>query len=212
MGEHFATPFDGFCFELGVGNNGIDEAHVEGFLSVVLAAEEPDFACFLLADDAGEVAGAETAVEGSDFGAGLAKAGVVGGDGEVADDVEDVAAADSVTGDHGDDGFGEGADFFLKVEDVEAGDAVFADVAGVAAHFLVTARTEGFFALASENDDSDGGVFVGHVEGGEQLAHGLGAKGIANFGAVDCDFGNRAFVGGFVTDVFEFGFGGPAHW
>lgn len=148
MGEHFTTPFDGFGFEFGIGDDGVDEAHVEGFLGVVLTAEEPDFARFFLADDAGEVAGAKAAVEGADFGAGLAEAGIVGGDGEVADDMEDVTAPDGVAGDHGDDGLGEGADFFLKVEDVEAGDAVFADVAGVAADFLVAAGAEGFFSFA----------------------------------------------------------------
>ena len=211
MGEHFAAPLDGFGFEFGVGDDGVDEAHVEGFLGVVLATKEPDFASFLLADDAGEVAGAEAAIEGADFGSGLAEAGVVGGDGEVADDVKDVTASDGVSGDHGDDGFGEGADFLLEVEDVEAGDAVFSDVAGVATDLLVAAGAEGFFAFAGEDDDADGGVFVGEVEGGKELADGLRAEGVADFGPVDGDFGDGAFVSGFVTDVFEFGFGGPAH-
>jgi hypothetical protein len=72
-------------FELGQRHDGVDEAHVEGLLGVVLAAEEPDLAGLLLADDAGHVAGAVAAVEAADLGAGLAEAGVVGGDRDVAD-------------------------------------------------------------------------------------------------------------------------------
>lgn len=79
-------------------------------MGVVLAAKKPDFSGFFLADDSGHVAGAEAAVEGAYFGAGLAKNCVVGRDCEVADHVEDVASSDCVTCHHGDDCFGAGAD------------------------------------------------------------------------------------------------------
>ena len=114
VGEHFAAPLEGFLFEIGERDDGVDEAHVERLLGVVLAAEIPDFAGFFLADDAGEVAGAEAAIERTDLRAGLAETGVVRGDGEIADDVQHVAAADRVAGDHGDDGLRQGADFFLQ--------------------------------------------------------------------------------------------------
>lgn len=52
---------------------------------------------------------------------------------------------------------------------------------------------------------------MGEVEGGEEFAHGLGPEGVADFGAIDCDFGDGALVGGFVTNIFEFSFGDPAH-
>ena len=132
---------------------------------VVLAAEIPDFARLLLADDAGEVADAEAAVERPDLRAGLAEAGVVGGDGEVADDVQHMPAADGVAGDHGDDGLGDGADLFLQIEHVEARHAVAADVAGVAAHLLVAAGAERLVALAGEDDDADRRILMGEVEG-----------------------------------------------
>src|SRR5690606_2981898 len=102
-----------------------------------------------------EVARPETAVEGTDLRTRLAEAGVVGGDGEVADDVEHVAAADRVASDHRDDGLGQAADLLLQVEDVQARDAVAADVAGVAAHFLVAAGAEGVGPLAGEDDHAD---------------------------------------------------------
>jgi hypothetical protein len=73
---------------------------------VVLAAEEPDLLGLLEPDLAGEQVGAEAAVEAADLRAGLAEAGVVGGDGEVAHDVQDVAAADGPARHHGHDGFG----------------------------------------------------------------------------------------------------------
>ena len=56
------------------------------------------------------------------FGPGLAEARVVGGDREVADEVQDVPAADGVAGDHRDDGLGQAADLDVQVGDVEAPD------------------------------------------------------------------------------------------
>ena len=66
--------------------------------------------------------GAEAAVEGADARAGLAEARVVGGDREVADEVQHVAAADRVAGDHRDDRLGQAADLDVQVGDVEAAD------------------------------------------------------------------------------------------
>jgi hypothetical protein len=129
-----------------------------------MSAEIPDFPGLFLTDDAGEVTGAKTAVERADFGTGLAEAGVIRGDGEVADDVQNVTAADGVTGDHGDDGLGQGADFFLEIEHVEAGNAVLADVTGVAADFLIAAGTEREVAGAGEDDGTDLGVLVGEIK------------------------------------------------
>ena len=99
-------------------------------------------------DRAGQQPGAEAAVEAADPGAGLAEDGVVGGDREVADQVQDVAAADRVAGDHRDDRLRQAADLDVQVADVEPadallGDLVVADVAVVAADPLVAARAEG---------------------------------------------------------------------
>ena len=66
---------------------------------------------------------AEAAVERADPRAGLAEARVVGGDREVADEVQDVAAADRVAGDHRHDRLRQAADLDVQVGDVEAADA-----------------------------------------------------------------------------------------
>ena len=80
--------------------------------------------------------------------AGLAEAGVVGGDRQVADEVQDVPAADRVAGDHRDHRLRQAPDLHVEVADVEAadallGDLVVADVAVVAADPLVAAGAEG---------------------------------------------------------------------
>ena len=60
-----------------------------------------------------------------DLRAGLAEAGVVGGDRQIADDVQHVAAADRVPGDHRDDRLWQPADLDVEVGDVEAADRVW---------------------------------------------------------------------------------------
>ena len=117
-----------------------------------------------------EQAGAEAAVEAAHPRTRLAEPGVVGGDRHVADQVEDVAAADCVAGDHRDDRLREAADLDVQLADVEAadallGDLVVADVAVVAADPLVAARAERLVAGAGEDDRADAGVVAGAAEG-----------------------------------------------
>ena len=100
----------------------------------------------------GEQPGAVAGVEAADPWAGLAEAGVVRRDREVADEVQHLAAADRVAGDHRDDRLWQPADLDLQIEHVQPpdpalGDVVVADVAVVAADALVAARAEGLVAL-----------------------------------------------------------------
>ena len=88
--------------------------------------------------------GAVSPVEAPHLRPGLAEAGIVGRDGEVAHEVQDVAATDGVTGDHGDDRLGDPPHEDLQVKDVEPADAalghaVVAHVAVVAPDLLVPA-------------------------------------------------------------------------
>ena len=62
----------------------------------VLATQVPDLACPLVADHAGEQTRPVAAVERPHLGTGLSEHGIVGGDGGVAHQVEDVSAADGV--------------------------------------------------------------------------------------------------------------------
>src|SRR4051794_40648503 len=155
--EHLAAPLDGLLLQLLERHDRVDEPHVERLLRVVLAAEEPDLLRLLHADDVGQVRGAEAAVEAADARPRLAEARVVGGDREVAEHVEHVAAADGVAGHHRHDRLGRAAHLDVEVGDVEAPDAaarrlVVGHVAAVAAHALVAARAEREWALAGEDD------------------------------------------------------------
>src|SRR5262249_20348915 len=138
----------------------------------------------------GEQSRAVAPVEAANARACLAKPGVVGGHGEVADDVQDMAAADRVAGDHRDDRLGRAPDLDLEVEYVEAADAPFVAVAIVAADLLVTARAEGLGAGAGQDDNGDMGVVARDVEGVAELEERPGTEGVADVGAVDRDLGN----------------------
>src|SRR4051812_13463833 len=149
--EHLAAPLQRGRLELGERDHGVDQAHVERLAGVVLPAQVPDLARLLLADDAREVRAAEPGVEAADPRAGLAEPRVVGGDRQIAHQVEDVAAADREAGDLRDDRLGQVADPHVEIEDVEPRHAVVADVAARAAHALVAARAERGVAGAGQD-------------------------------------------------------------
>src|SRR5438067_1019598 len=92
--EHAAAPLHGLPLQVGQGHHLVDEAHLERLLGVVLLAQEPDLARLLLAHDSGQQARTVAAVEAADPRPRLSEARVVGGDGEVADHMQDVGAAD----------------------------------------------------------------------------------------------------------------------
>src|SRR5262249_56971796 len=122
----------------------------------VSLAGEPALACLSRPDPRGEETRPVAAVEGADLGPGLPEAGVVGCDREVADHVQDVPAADRVSGHHRDDGFRQPPDLDLEIQDVEATDTLVVDVAVVAPDALVATGAEGLRALPRENDHADG--------------------------------------------------------
>jgi hypothetical protein len=74
-----AGPLERHPLEVGVVDDGVDHAHAVGVLGGVLVAEEEDLAGELLADLAGQVGGAEPAVEAGHVGVGLLEAGVLRG-------------------------------------------------------------------------------------------------------------------------------------
>ena len=103
-------------------------------------------------------------IERADLRPGLAEARVVGGDGEVAHEMEDVPAADRVARDHGHDRLGQAPDLDLEVEHVEPADAGRVAVAVVPADALVTAGAERLGPLAGEHDHPDRRVVAGQLE------------------------------------------------
>ena len=182
-------------------HDGVHESHLQRLLRVVLAAEEPDLLGLLGTDEAREHARAEATVERADPRAGLAEAGVVGGDREVTDDVQDVPAADRVTGDHRHHRLGQPPDLHVQIGHVEAaGRLVVPRLGGIraghvaavaAAHALVAAAAEGQRTLAGEDDDADRGILAGALERVDQLDHRLRPERVAHLGPVDRDLRDR---------------------
>ena len=152
------------------------------------------FLAFFLPDAARHVGGAEAGIEAADARSGLPEDGVLGGDAQVADDVQDVAAADGEAVDGGDDGFGQGADLFLHVEHGEARHAVAVEVAAAALDVHVAAGAEGDVAGAGEDDDAHGGHFPREAQGVAHFCRCQGGEGVAVAFAVDGDAGDAAVL------------------
>ena len=109
----------------------------------------------LLADLAREHRRAEAAVEAPDTRPGLAEARVVRGDRRVAEDVQDVATADGVTGHHRDDRLRQAPHLHVEVGHVKAADRRAArHVAGVTAHALVASNQKAS-SLTGQHDHAD---------------------------------------------------------
>ena len=172
--------------------------------------EEEDLAGALLPHHLREVGAAVAAVEAADVGIRLLERGVLArGEGEVADDVQAVAAAGRPAVDHRDDDLGHGADEALHLEDVQAaalgldpalvdgvgGGAVGVLVARAAADALVAAGAEGPLAVAAgalgagavagEQHDADVGGAAGVVEHPVELVDGVRPEGVEHLGPVE---------------------------
>ena len=202
--EDLAGPLHAFRLQPLDGNHGVDQAHFERLVGVILAAEEPDLAGFLLADHAGEVAGTEAAIETAHLGPDLAEDCVIGREAEVADHVQHVTAADRVTGDQCDDDLGHRADEFLQVEDVQPRHPGLINIAGVAAHALVAARAERVLTIpvgagARQEYHPNGWVFPGVGEGVVHLLDGQRTERVPLFRPVDRNAGDA--LGLMVKDV-----------
>ncbi len=113
--------------------------------------------------------------------------------------MEDVPTTDRVSRHHGDDRFRETAHLDLKVENVQAPDAVVVHVAVIASDALVSARAEGEIAGTGEDDDPDLRVVAGDIERIRQLEQGLGPERVPHLGPVDRDLGDA--FGRLVEDV-----------
>ncbi len=84
-------------------------------MGVVLATQQPDLLGALGSDEVAQQRRAEAAVPGADPRAGLAEARVVGGDRQIAAEMEDVTAADRVARDLGDQRLGQPPHLHLQV-------------------------------------------------------------------------------------------------
>ncbi len=198
--QHLAAPGNRLRLEAVERDDRVDQPHLQGLGSVVLATEQPELLRLLGADEVAQEGGAEAAVPGADPRSGLAEDGVVGGDREVAAEVKDVAAANRVARHHRHHRLRQPPHLHLQVGDVEAADgSALGDVAGVAANLLVAARAERLRALAGEHHDADLGVLAGQLQRGGDLDQSLRPEGVEGLGPVDADLGDS--LGDLVVDV-----------
>src|SRR5262249_15773254 len=185
--EYLAAPLNRLRLQLGQRYDGVHQAHLQRLLGIVLAAEIADFACLLVADDRGEVRRAETAVEASYLRSGLPKARIVRGDGEIADHVQHVAAADRVASDHCNHRFRQGTNLLLQIEDVQPRHAIRADIPLASPDALVSAGAECLFTLPGEDNDADLRILPRVFESLAHLKQSFGAKRVADLGPIDGD-------------------------
>ena len=193
--EHLAAPGHRLALQLGQRHHRVDQPPVESGGGVVLPAEEPHLLGPLHSDGPGQQAGPVATVEAAHLRSGLTEPGVVGGDAQIAHQMEDVAAADGVAGHHGHHRLGQAADLDLEVEDVQPADAlpghgVVPEVAVVTPDLLVAARAEGVGTLAGQDDHPHRRVVAGDGEGVGQLEQRLGPEGVAHLGPGDGQLGH----------------------
>lgn len=98
-----------------------------------------------------------------------------------------MAATDAPAGDGSDNDFGHTAHEDVYVEDREAWDAIFADVAAAALGVLVAARAEGLGAFARQDDDADAGAVACMTQRAVEFYERSRAEGVAHVRASDGD-------------------------
>src|SRR5436305_13270 len=207
-GEHLAAAGNRLRLEPVERHHLVDQAHLARLLGVVLAAEQPELLRLLGADEVAQQRGAEAAIPGADPRSGLAEPSIVGGDRHVAADVQDVAAADRVAGDHRHHGLRQSPHLHLQVGDVKATErSALLDVAGVAADLLIAAGAKRLGSLAGEDDHADAGVLAGQLERRGALDQRLRPDGVEDLGPVDRDLGDP--VVDLVVDVVVLTFAPP---
>ena len=187
--QDLVGPGPNFLAELVGRHHLVGQAPLEGLLSRVLAAEEPDLASPLLTDGPGHQAGAETGVERADPRTVLTERRVVGGDGQVTQQVQDVPAADGEPVDRRDHRLGNVADHAVQRVHLEQPALRRPVVARLHPLLLVAAGAERLVARAGEADDADLVADPGPLERQHQLVDGARAEGVVALRPVDRDPG-----------------------
>ncbi len=105
--------------------------------------------------------------------------------------MQHVTAPDGVASHHRNNRFWTGADLTLEVEHVQVVHArVILVSAVVAAHFLIAAGTERFFAFPGKDNHADIVVVTGICQRLDHLFNGDRTKRVTHLGTVDGDFGD----------------------
>ena len=143
------APADSFFFQFIDRHDGIDQSPIERRCRIILTAEQPDFLGPLHADGARHQPGTKAGIKAANAWSGLAETGILCGNTQIADQMQDMAAADGKAGDHCYHWLGAAPYLHLQIKHIEMRCAAFVDIAFVAAHLLVAARTKGFVAGTS---------------------------------------------------------------
>jgi hypothetical protein len=98
----------------------------------------------------------------------LPEDGIFTGNADVANHVQHMTAANGITVYHGNHGFGHTANLALYLQNIQARNAVFVDVAALSFYVLVAARTKSFVASAGEHHHINALVFTTNAQG---IAH-----------------------------------------
>src|SRR6266567_4690158 len=167
----------------------VGQAPLEGLLSGVLATEEPDLASPLLTHGPGHQAGAETGVERADPRSVLTERRVVGGDGQVTQQVQNVPPADGEPVDRRDGRLRYVADHAVQRVDLEQPALRRPVVARLHPLLLVAAGAERLVARAGEGNDADLVADPGPLERQHELVDGACAEGVVALRPVDRDPG-----------------------
>jgi hypothetical protein len=167
----------------------VGQAPLQGLLSGVLAAQEPDLAGPLLTHGPGHQAGAETGVERADPRAVLAEGRAVSSDGQVTQQVQDVPPADGEPVDHRDGRLRHVADHAVQRVDLEQPALRRPVVARLHPLLLVATGAERLLARAGEGNDAHLVADPGPLERQHELVDGARAEGVIALRPVDRDPG-----------------------
>ena len=158
-----------------------------------------------------EKRGAPAGIDRADARSDLAEDGLFGGDRQVADRRQHIAAADRVALHLGDDGLpalaNHAVQFLNRQTDETAAAIALIGLRAAGARRIVAARAEGAVPGPGQHDNADIRILFGVAHGVEHLLDGVGAKRIQHRRAVDRD--RRDAVALVVEDVL-IGHGGSA--
>ena len=176
-------------------------------MRIVLATEKPDFPGLFLPNHTGEITRTKAPIKTAHFRPHLTKDRIVGGDGQVAHDVQHMPPADGVTRNQGHDDFRHRSDEFLYFKHVESRYALTIDITTVTANRLIAASAESIFPVFSgtgpgKKNNPNRLIFARVQECCMHLHDRLRAEGIALLWSVNRDLGHTR--GLLIDDVVVF--------
>src|SRR6266581_6278639 len=194
FGEQLAAPQRRFLVQALAWHNLVDQPHRRRLCGAVLVAQVPDFPRFFLPDDTRQVHGAKASVKTPYLRTSLTKDRALRGDGQIAEHMQDMAAADGIAIDLGNHGLGNLAHQTVQVTHLQARCPLFVLIPALAANFLIATSTE-IALLARQNHDADTIVVPGIVECLHHFIDGPWSKSIEDPWAIDTNSCNAVLFG-----------------